>query len=228
VDCLACHDTSGKYATAAGGAGLPDPAFDLGEVARHVGRLQRGNCGTYHFSTAAVTAMSGVLLLSHFGLLDLGLIFVNPTWLAPAIVGGAILGVGFILGGYCPGTGARAALIGRIDALFFVGGGVLGVFAFAEAYPLYENVTVLRGGLAEFQRVLLGAVPVTPSGERWDEEAAAFREKARADMFDQIAAGRNEEQGRAWTRQDQEDRRGLPAPSSPAHGRARCRATFAV
>ncbi len=91
------------------------------------------------FFTAAVTAMSGVLLLGHFGLLDLDLIFVNPTWLAPAIVGGVIMGVGFILGGYCPGTSICAAAIGKVDAMFFVGGGLLGVLVFGEFYPFYER-----------------------------------------------------------------------------------------
>jgi rhodanese-related sulfurtransferase len=91
------------------------------------------------FFTAAVTAMSGVLLLGHFGLLDLDLIFVNPTWLAPAIVGGVIMGVGFILGGYCPGTSICAAAIGKVDGMFFVGGGLLGVLAFGEGYPLYKH-----------------------------------------------------------------------------------------
>lgn len=91
------------------------------------------------FFTAAITATAGVLLLGRFGLLDLDAIFVNPTWLWPAIVGGAIMGVGFILGGYCPGTSVCAAAIGRIDAMFFVAGGLLGVFVFGEAFPLYEH-----------------------------------------------------------------------------------------
>ena len=91
------------------------------------------------FFTAAVTAMSGVLLLGYFGLLDTDAIFVNPTWLLPAIVGGAIMGVGFVLGGYCPGTSVCAAAIGKIDAMFFVGGGLLGVLAFGELYPLYKG-----------------------------------------------------------------------------------------
>jgi rhodanese-related sulfurtransferase len=91
------------------------------------------------FFTAAVTAMCGVLLLGYFGLLDTDAIFVNPTWLLPAIVGGAVMGVGFVLGGYCPGTSVCAAAIGKIDAMFFVGGGLLGVFAFGEMYPLYKG-----------------------------------------------------------------------------------------
>ena len=91
------------------------------------------------FFTAAVTAMSGVLLMGHFGLLDLDLIYVNPTWLAPAILGGVIMGVGFILGGYCPGTSVCAAAIGKVDAMFFIGGGLLGVLAFGEFYPFYEH-----------------------------------------------------------------------------------------
>ncbi|MGA2623893.1 MAG: YeeE/YedE thiosulfate transporter family protein [Bacteroidota bacterium] len=91
------------------------------------------------FFTAAVTAMSGVLLLGYFGLLDTDAIFVNPTWLFPAIVGGIIMGFGFVVGGYCPGTSLCAAAIGKIDAMFFVGGGLLGVLFFGELYPFYEH-----------------------------------------------------------------------------------------
>lgn len=106
------------------------------------------------FFTAAVTAMSGVLLLGYFGLLDTDAIYVNPTWLVPAIVGGAIMGVGFVLGGYCPGTSVCAAAIGKIDAMFFVAGGLLGVFAFGELYPFYEGF---------YESTSLGAVKVFDS-----------------------------------------------------------------
>ncbi len=49
VDCLACHDNTGMYAKAAGGAGMPDPSIDLASVAQRVGRPQRLNCGSCHF-----------------------------------------------------------------------------------------------------------------------------------------------------------------------------------
>ncbi|RPI06841.1 MAG: hypothetical protein EHM64_01450 [Ignavibacteriae bacterium] len=91
------------------------------------------------FFTAAVTAMSGVLLLGYFGLLDTEAIYVNPMWLLPAVVGGIIMGAGFILGGYCPGTSISAAAIGKVDGMFFIGGGILGVLVFGELFPLYDK-----------------------------------------------------------------------------------------
>ncbi|MCB1060598.1 MAG: YeeE/YedE family protein [Calditrichaeota bacterium] len=94
------------------------------------------------FFTAAATAMGGIMLLSYAGLLDTEMIYINPLWLWPALVGGAVMGVGFILGGYCPGTSVCAAAIGKIDALFFIGGIGLGVFTFGEFYPSWKSFYV--------------------------------------------------------------------------------------
>ena len=91
------------------------------------------------FFTAGITAMSGVLILDYFGILDTDFIYINPTYLGSAIVGGLIMGLGFVIGGYCPGTSVCAAAIGKIDAMVFVLGGFLGVFLFAEGYPLYSD-----------------------------------------------------------------------------------------
>jgi len=92
------------------------------------------------FFTAGVTAMIGVLLLSHFGFLDINLIYVNPTFLWSALVGGAIMGLGFVIGGFCPGTSVCAAAIGKIDGLAFVFGSAIGIIIFAEAYPFFETI----------------------------------------------------------------------------------------
>jgi uncharacterized membrane protein YedE/YeeE len=91
------------------------------------------------FFTAALTAMIGLLFLSLFGKLDLELVYVNPNYWPSAIVGGAIMGAGFIIGGFCPGTSFCAAAIGKIDAMVFVGGIILGIFIFSEGYPLWEK-----------------------------------------------------------------------------------------
>ena len=91
------------------------------------------------FFTAAITGMLGLLFMSLFGWIDLSLIYINPTYLWSAIGGGVIMGVGFILGGYCTGTSFCAASIGKLDALAFISGIFLGVLLFTEAYPLWEN-----------------------------------------------------------------------------------------
>ena len=52
--------------------------------------------------TAIITAMTGLYLLSRLGLVDLSLVYLVPTFLVPQIVGGLLLGFGFVIGGYCP------------------------------------------------------------------------------------------------------------------------------
>lgn len=91
------------------------------------------------FFTAGVTAMTGVLILGHVGLLDLSLIYVNPTFLRSALVGGLVMGAGFIIGGFCPGTSICAAATGKLDAMVFILGSVIGIFGFAELYPLLKH-----------------------------------------------------------------------------------------
>ncbi len=92
------------------------------------------------FFTAGITAMIGVLAFGHFGLLDISLIYVNPTFLKSAIVGGIVMGVGFIIGGFCPGTSLCASAIGKLDGITFVLGSFLGIYFFMEIYPLISEM----------------------------------------------------------------------------------------
>jgi len=89
--------------------------------------------------TAIVTAMLGVTYLAWFGLLDLSLVYVPPTYVLPGIVGGLVLGFGFVVGGYCPGTSVAAMATGKVDALVYGAGMLFGTFVFAEIYPLVER-----------------------------------------------------------------------------------------
>ena len=91
------------------------------------------------FFTAAIVAMIGAQLLSALGLLDMSQVYHNYFYPGPAIVGGIIMGAGFVMGGFCPGTGISAASIGKIDAFLFLLGGGVGAFLFAESYPLIRN-----------------------------------------------------------------------------------------
>lgn len=90
------------------------------------------------FFTASIVALVGSQFMSYFGLLNLNLVFVNEYYIASAIIGGVIMGAGFIMGGFCPGTGISALSIGKIDALFYILGGFAGAFLFAETYPLIQ------------------------------------------------------------------------------------------
>ena len=91
------------------------------------------------FFTAAIVALIGSQLMSLSGLLDLGKVTVNEFYILPSIAGGIVMGAGFILGGYCPGTGISALSIGKIDGLVFTLGGMFGAFIFAETYPLIKD-----------------------------------------------------------------------------------------
>jgi rhodanese-related sulfurtransferase len=50
------------------------------------------------------------------------------------------MGVGFLLGGFCPGTSVAALSIGKVDAMVFVAGLFLGVFVYGEFFPVFEGL----------------------------------------------------------------------------------------
>jgi rhodanese-related sulfurtransferase len=82
--------------------------------------------------TAIVTCMVLLAWFSAVGWLDFDKVFVNPTYLGSGIVGGLLLGLGFIIGGYCPGTSIVSAATLKIDGILFLGGVGIGSFLFGE------------------------------------------------------------------------------------------------
>jgi hypothetical protein len=89
--------------------------------------------------TAIVTAMLGLYFLSVIGFVDLSLVYLTPTNLLPMAVGGLVAGLGFIIGGYCPGTSMVAVATGKLDAMVFVVGMVFGILVFGEMFPAIES-----------------------------------------------------------------------------------------
>jgi rhodanese-related sulfurtransferase len=89
--------------------------------------------------TAIVVAAVLIFLSSSLGLLNYDRLWVNPTYLYPGIVGGLIMGVGFIVGGFCPGTSLVAASTLKLDGIVFVLGGLFGVWAFGESVGSFED-----------------------------------------------------------------------------------------
>lgn len=89
--------------------------------------------------SAIVTAMLGVYALSSVGMLDLSQVYLTPTFVVPQLIGGLVLGAGFIIGGYCPGTSMAGVATGRIDALVFALGLFVGLAVFAEGFGLFAS-----------------------------------------------------------------------------------------
>lgn len=99
--------------------------------------------------SAIVTAMLGVFWLGRLGMLDVSRIYVPETFLVPQLAGGLLFGVGFAIGGLCPGTSCVAAATGRVDGMALVAGMFFGVFAtglgFRSISTFYDSTP--RGSL---------------------------------------------------------------------------------
>lgn len=91
------------------------------------------------FFTAMIVAMVGYLYLSYMGWIDMNMVFVLPTYINSMLLGGFIMGLGFVIGGFCPGTSYTAAAIGKIDGIVFAAGTFVGIFLFSEFFPFFAD-----------------------------------------------------------------------------------------
>lgn len=90
--------------------------------------------------TAVLVAAIGLAYARLFGLVQADDVYLLPTVYGAQIVGGLLFGVGFVVGGWCPGTAAAGAACAKLDALIFLGGTVLGSILFNETYGLVKSV----------------------------------------------------------------------------------------
>jgi rhodanese-related sulfurtransferase len=115
--------------------------------------------------TAIIVAMTLIFLSSALGLLDYNLIWVPPTYLWPGIVGGLIMGVGFIIGGFCPGTSLVGLATGKLDAVMFVIGVLFGIFMFGETVgsfaTFFDSSNMGRFTLPELFNASYGVVVIS-------------------------------------------------------------------
>jgi rhodanese-related sulfurtransferase len=89
--------------------------------------------------TAIAVAMTLLFGAVGLGWLDFNQVWVNPTYLGSGVVGGLIMGVGFIVGGFCPTTSLASASTGRIDGMLFMLGGFVGAFVFGETERYFDR-----------------------------------------------------------------------------------------
>lgn len=102
--------------------------------------------------TAIVTASIGLMLAGGLGVVDLSALTrsaASYTYVWPMLVGGLVLGVGFVIAGYCPGTSVVGAASGKIDGIFAISGVVIGSVIYGELYPFISDFAV-SGNLEHF------------------------------------------------------------------------------
>ena len=90
------------------------------------------------------------------GLVEVGHMSVKASYFG-VVLGGIILGVGWAISGYCPGTGIAAAASGRVDAMIFILGGLLGALVYMLVFDQLMDSTAMNslfGG-----KVTLGTIP---------------------------------------------------------------------
>ena len=90
--------------------------------------------------SAIVTCLVGLIVFKWIGLFDYSLLLqysLLPTYLWPQIVGGLMFGVGFVVGGYCPGTAAVGIASGKLDAVIYLLGMIFGIWIFAAGFPIW-------------------------------------------------------------------------------------------
>jgi len=108
--------------------------------------------------TAIVTAMLLLFLGAALGLVDYARLWVPHTFLGPAIVGGLALGIGFIVGGYCPGTSLVSLGTWKIDGAFFAAGVLFGTMGFAVTAPALWGFWNQVGAMGRFTLFELAGV----------------------------------------------------------------------
>lgn len=102
--------------------------------------------------TAIITAMVGLFGLTRLGFITFDALYINDTYLWAQIAGGLMLGAGFIISGYCPGTSIVATASGKIDGMLTLLGVAAGIFLFGVFYT--PELQAFHKA-AHFERLLL-------------------------------------------------------------------------
>ncbi len=90
--------------------------------------------------TALLTAMLGLCIISSFGGIDIAdQIYVMKTYYGTYMAAGILFGIGFVMGGWCPGTAAVGLASGKMDAAVFFVGALIGSIGFNELFPFIKS-----------------------------------------------------------------------------------------
>jgi len=111
--------------------------------------------------SAIIVAAIGILLLQVNNTFGAQGFYVSEMYLWGTVLGAVLIGAGFAIGGYCPGTSVVGLGSGRIDGLLFMLGMVIGVWAFAGVYDSDFIQAAVTGAQVSARTVpeLLGVSP---------------------------------------------------------------------
>ncbi len=90
--------------------------------------------------SAVITAALGLSFCLVMGWINLDNVYLIPTVYGAYIVGGLLFGIGFVMGGWCPGTAAVGLAGGKLDALVFLVGALIGSILFNELFPMVRGL----------------------------------------------------------------------------------------
>ena len=102
--------------------------------------------------TAILVAMVGLYGLASLGMVDMSMVWINPTFIPAQAVGGFLLGIGFIMSGLCPGTSVVSMVSGRIDGWVTFVGIFLGISLFALTVDWVPGLHCWQPGLTRLRR----------------------------------------------------------------------------
>ncbi|MCF6305209.1 MAG: YeeE/YedE family protein [Rhodobacteraceae bacterium] len=104
------------------------------------------------------------------GLIEVGHMSVKTAYIG-VFIGGLLMGAGWAVAGYCPGTSLSAAAAGRRDAMVFIAGGLLGAAAYMVSYSWVQSTGILDkmfGGKATVAAIPDADYPALFDGMRGD------------------------------------------------------------
>ena len=140
--------------------------------------------------TAVIVAGFGLWVLEDAGIMGSRSVYIPTLFFWSIAAGGLLIGTGFAVGGYCPGTSLAGLASGRLDALVFVAGMVVGVGLFAGVFeslkPFYTAAEGPEGQtLAQFLGIPVPVILVLMSVAAAAGIALARRiERSRGGVFE--------------------------------------------
>ncbi|MDR3522304.1 MAG: YeeE/YedE thiosulfate transporter family protein [Acidocella sp.] len=111
------------------------------------GQLRFTNWSVFQTMFTAIIVSSILLnVAAFFGVVSFSNIFIPSVLFWGTLLGGMCVGIGFAVGGYCPGTSIVGFMSGRVDAIVFLIGIGAGTLVFNMIYPIIGSWIYTQAG----------------------------------------------------------------------------------